>query len=110
MLVFLWWMRVGVFLLQMCEILPDDVCYAVWGDLLDGRPLRGAYRLTRDVSLLKYLYEYRDLLGYLIFAYYDGCEIINLSKCGVIAKLVQFPYMFCGNDDGAHEVHRIIKC
>ena len=61
------------------------------GDLREAERL-DCYRITRDKEILKYMYEFKEKIKYVIFIYGEKCEIIKLENIPYILKLIPWNY------------------
>ncbi len=52
-----------------------------------------AYRLSRDKSMLDFLYKSKDFIKFVIYRYHDGCEAIQIDNIPELKKLL--PWKFC---------------
>lgn len=51
------------------------------------------YRISRDKNLLKYIYEFRNTIKYVIFVYGKDYEVIKLSNIPYLLKLIPWDYV-----------------
>ena len=51
------------------------------------------YRLSRDKELLKFMYDYKEQIKYVIFVSYYDIEIICLNKIQYLLKLMPWEYL-----------------
>lgn len=51
------------------------------------------YRISRDKKLLKYIYEFRNTIKYVIFVYGKEYEVINLNSIPYLLKLMPWDYV-----------------
>lgn len=90
--------NIGIFLIDYPEmVLKTHINFNVktehcYGDLLY-REENSWYRLSRDKQLLNYIYQYCDLINYVIFKTFDTYEIINLSNVTELLKLLPWEYI-----------------
>lgn len=80
------------FALAMCEKIYDGVKGDLRYDDLREQQKFKAYRLSRDKRMLDFLYEYRELVEYVIYVYYNGCEIIKLKHIPELKKLLPWDF------------------
>lgn len=80
------------FALAMCENIYGNVKEGLRYDDLREQQSFKAYRLSRDKRMLDFLYEYRELVKYIIYVYYGGCEIINLKHIPELKKLLPWDF------------------
>ena len=62
-----------------------------YGDLLYRLPFK-FYRISRDKDLLKYVYDFKELVDYLIFYGYQCIDVIKIANIPEILKLLFFNY------------------
>ena len=51
-----------------------------------------AYRLSRDKKMLEHLYTYKEQIMFVIYMYYEGCEIIKLENIPELKKLLPWDF------------------
>lgn len=56
------------------------------------------YRLSRDKRLLNYIYEFKDIIKYVIFINCDGFEVIRLENIPCLLKLLPWDYSIVPNN------------
>lgn len=111
--------NIGIFMVQyndsalvMNALYPDVKTGLYYGDLLE-RPKYRGYRLTRDSTMLEYIYQYKDKIKYVAFFNNDGfhgqrCEIICVENLPEILKIVKGRYSFhCAMVGSAQTFHGI---
>lgn len=94
------------FLLMYCKQLddiewPDDVSTGdLWTSKSDDRWTSKSddrYRLSRDKDLLKYVYQYKDKIKYVIFMFDNhNFEVISTQNIPLIIRLLPYSYSFIG--------------
>lgn len=92
--------EIGIFLIEYTDVALSMVenVYKDWidgmsqGDMREEEKFR-CYRLSRDKEMLKYVYDYRDRLKYVIFVYCDGFEVIRLDNIPYLLKLLPWEYI-----------------
>lgn len=62
------------------------------GDMREPENFKG-YRLSRDKELLKFMYDYKEQIKYVIFVSYYDIEIICLNKIQYLLKLMPWEYL-----------------
>ena len=94
--------------LRMNRVYPKDLMKEVsYGDLIKREP--PTYRLSRDIELLKYLYDKRNHIDFLIFVN-NNCfhkvdvDIIKVSNALEITKLLYDGYVFYSAMVGTAEI------
>ena len=66
----------------------EGLCY---GDLREQQNFK-SYRLSRDKMMLDYLYTYKEQIAFVIYLYYDGCEVIKLENIPELKKLLPWDF------------------
>ena len=56
------------------------------------------YRLSRDKNMLRYIYDYKDDIDYIIMNYHDYCEIVKVSSIPLIIKCLPYDYVIIGRE------------
>lgn len=51
------------------------------------------YRLSKDKNMLRYIYNYKDKINYIIMNYHDYCEIIKVASIPSIIKYMPYDYI-----------------
>lgn len=54
------------------------------------------YRLSRDKNMLRYIYDYKDDIDYIIMNYHDYCEIIKVVNIPSMIKYMPYEYAIIG--------------
>ena len=92
--------EIGIFLIEYTDVALSMVenVYKDWIDGMSQGDMREeekfhCYRLSRDKEILKYVYDYRDWLKYVIFVYCDGFEVIRLDNIPYLLKLLPWEYI-----------------
>ena len=49
--------------------------------------------MSRDKKILKYMYEFKDKIKYVIFVYGEKCEVIKLENIPYILRLIPWNYV-----------------
>lgn len=91
--------QVGIFMIEnddlsaemfenIYENFPKET---TWGDLREAQTFQ-CYRLSRDKNLLRYIYNYKDKLKYVIHVYYDSVQDkaakgIDAFNCTAVPKI-----------------------
>lgn len=89
--------EVGIFLIDYPEMaLRRHVefgvkCELSYGDLLF-REKNSWYRLSRDKELLKFMFDYRNTIKYVIFKSFNCIEVFNTAHIREIFKLIPWEY------------------
>ncbi|MBQ8451660.1 MAG: hypothetical protein IJ538_02665 [Clostridia bacterium] len=77
--------------LEMMEKLPDNLLF------LGVQPEHlWKYRLSKDKKILKYLYEFKDKIDYIIFEDNEDCEILKLSNIPNIISNIKYYFQIIG--------------
>ncbi len=77
--------------LEMMEQLPDNLLY------LGVQPEHlWRYKLSKDKNVLKYLYEFKDKIDYIILEDNEDCEIIKLSNIPNIISNMKYYFQTVG--------------
>ena len=90
---------IGIFLIDYPEtVLGHNIDFDVlterlYGDLLF-RDDHKWYRLSRDRNLLSFVYEYREVVKYVIFKNMDYFEVIATETIPELLKLLPWKYQF----------------
>lgn len=80
------------FALAMCENSYVGVKEGLtYGDIREQQKFK-AYRLSRDKSMLDYLYAYRDRIEFVIYVYWGGIEIIKFRKYTGAKKIIAMEF------------------
>jgi len=58
-----------------------------------------SYRLSRDKNMLRYIYDYKDDIDYIIMNYHDYCEIIKVLSIPLIIKYLPYDYVITGREN-----------
>lgn len=93
--------------LRMNKVYPKDLMKEVsYGDLMKREP--PTYRLSRDIDLLKYLYDERNYIDFIIFVnnncfYKVDVDIVKVSNALEITKLLYEGYVFYSTMVGTAE-------
>ena len=91
--------NIGIFLIDYPEtVLGHNIDFDVlterlYGDLLF-RDDHKWYRLSRDRDLLNFVYEYREVVKYVIFKNMDYFEVIATETIPELMKLLPWKYQF----------------
>ncbi len=91
--------KTGIFLIDYPEIVLghnidfDVLSERLYGDLLF-RDDHKWYRLSRDRDLLNFIYDYREMIKYVIFKNMDYFEVIATEAIPELIKLVPWKYQF----------------
>ena len=56
------------------------------------------YRLSRDKDMLNYIYNYKDVLDYVIYYYGENVEIIKIENIPHLLKLLPYNYLKVGRN------------
>lgn len=54
------------------------------------------YRLSKDKNMMKFIYQYKNKVDYIIMNYKDSCEIIKISEIPNILKRIPYDYKIDG--------------
>lgn len=57
------------------------------------------YRLSKDKNMLKYIYDYKDNIDYIIMNYHDYCEIIKVASIPLTIKYLPYDYVIIGREN-----------
>lgn len=91
--------QVGIFMIEYTEMalaMTEDV-YCDWingmsnGDMREPEKYK-EYRLSRDKTLLEYIYQFRNEIKYIIFINYSRYEIICTENIPYLIKLMPWKY------------------
>lgn len=75
-------------ILMMSENTLSDVKEGIlYGDLMC-QPKPFYYRLSRDKIMLDFMYEFKDLMKFVVYVCHDGVEIIKLENIPELKKLL----------------------
>lgn len=91
---------IGIFLIE-CSDFALSMCENVYADWIDGMSQGDmreqekfkCYRLTRDKKILKYIYQFKGQIQYVIFVYCQGIEIIKTENIPYLLKLMPWDYI-----------------
>lgn len=91
---------ISIFMIQYSDMalgMYENV-YEYWIDGMSNGDLRkpeklNCYRMSRDKKILKYMYEFKDKIKYVIFVYGEKCEVIKLENIPYILRLIPWNYV-----------------
>lgn len=91
---------IGIFMIEYSDIALTMIenVYKDWidgmsqGDMSEPESFE-YYRLSRDKELLKFMYDYREKIKYVIFVNYHGYEILRLENIPYLLKLLPYEYV-----------------
>lgn len=78
--------------LKMWEDFGDIKCEVRYGDLLNSQKRYNYYRISRDKELLNFVYEFKNLIKFVIMVCGNNVEVINIENIPELLKLL--PYKF----------------
>ena len=91
---------VSIFMIQYSDMALEmyENVYEYWIDGMSNGDLRkpeklNCYRMSRDKKILKYMYEFKDKIKYVIFVYGEKCEGIKLENIPYILGLIPWNYV-----------------
>lgn len=90
---------IGIFMIEYPEFalsMYEDI-YKDWIDGMSFGDMRSPekfkeYRLSRDKQLLEYIFEFKNLIKYVIFVNINRCEIFKTDKIPYIINLIPWDY------------------
>lgn len=89
----------GVFLIEYSEIALSmyENMYTGWPSGLSNGDMRypekhTLYRLSRDKNLLRYIYDYKDIIQYVVFVNNQNCEIIKTENVQHLIRLIPWDF------------------
>ncbi len=81
------------FALSMCEdVYHDWIDGMSQGDMREQEKFR-CYRLSRDKQLLNYMYQFKEVIKYVIFINCEGFEVIRLENIPYLLNLLPWDYV-----------------
>ena len=91
---------VGIFMIDYPEIALSmyENMYNNWisdmsqGDMREPESFN-YYRLTRDKLLMNYIYEFKDIIKYVIFVLYNNFEIIKTESIPYFLEIMPYDYL-----------------
>ena len=91
---------IGIFMIEYPEI-ALAMCENVYGDWIDGMAQGDMreqenfqdYRLSRDKELLKYIYDFKSVIKYVIFVNSVRCEVIRTENIPYLIRLMPWDYL-----------------
>lgn len=97
--------EVGIFMVEYSEFALSmlENVYQNWikgmsrGDMREPEKFI-CYRLSRDKRLLNYIYEFKDIIKYVIFINCDGFEVIRLENIPYLLNLLPWDYSIVPNN------------
>lgn len=91
---------ISIFMIQYSDMALEmyENVYENWIDGMSNGDLRepeklNCYRMSRDKKILKYMYEFKDKIKYVIFVYGEKCEVIKLENIPYILGLIPWNYV-----------------
>ena len=57
------------------------------------------YQLSKDKNMLKYIYDYKNNIDYIIMNYHEYCEIIKVASIPSIVKYMPYDYKIVGREN-----------
>lgn len=91
---------ISIFMIQYSDMALEmyENVYEYWIDGMSNGDLRkpeklNCYRMSRDKKILKYMYEFKDKIKYVIFVYGEKCEVIKLENIPYILRLIPWNYV-----------------
>ena len=91
---------ISIFMIQYSDMALEmyENVYENWIDGMSTGDLRkteklNCYRMSRDKKILKYMYEFKDKIKYVIFVYGEKCEVIKLENIPYILGLIPWNYV-----------------
>ena len=91
---------VSIFMIQYSDMALEmyENVYEYWIDGMSNGDLRkpeklNCYRMSMDKKILKYMYEFKDKIKYVIFVYGEKCEVIKLENIPYILGLIPWNYV-----------------
>lgn len=92
--------KIGIFMIEYPEV-ALAMCENVYGNWIDGMAhgdMRdqenfNEYRLSRDKELLKYIYDYKSVIKYVVFMNPVRCEVIRTEKILYLLNLMPWEYL-----------------
>lgn len=92
--------EIGVFLIEYNEIALSmlENIFTGWIDGMSQGDLREqqkftCYRLSRDKNLLNFIYQFMDIITYVIFVYKEGLEIIKTENIPYLLQLLPWDFI-----------------
>ena len=91
---------ISIFMIQYSDMALEmyENVYEYWIDGMSNGDLRkpeklNCYRMSKDKKILKYMYEFKDKIKYVIFVYGEKCEVIKLENIPYILRLIPWNYV-----------------
>ena len=78
--------------LRMRENFGDVKCEVWYGDMLCSQKRYNYYRLSRDVELLNFVYNFKDKINFVIMVCGNNVEIICVENIPELLKLIPYKY------------------
>ena len=94
--------KIGIFMVEypefalaMCEnIYQDWINGMSQGDMREQEEFH-EYRLSRDKDLLQYIYQFKNIIKYVIFLNHTRIEVIRTENIPYLIKLLPWDYVIC---------------
>lgn len=92
--------EIGIFMVEYPEI-ALAMCENVYSNWIDGMAQGDMheeenfkeYRLSRDKELLKYIYEFKNMIKYVVFVNAVRCEVIRTENISYLLGLMPWDYL-----------------
>lgn len=90
---------VGIFMIDYPEsalamrelVYCPEMAGKAWGDMREQEKFK-EYRLSRDQELLKYIYDFRTEIKYVVFVNYNRIEVIRTESIPYLLSLIPWKY------------------
>ena len=94
--------QIGIFMIEYPEsaLTMHENVYHNWINGMSQGDMRGQeefreYRLSRDKKLLKYIYQFRDEIQYVVFRNQVRVEVIRTENIPCLIELLPWDYIIC---------------
>lgn len=91
--------------IEMCENIGKNTREEIRCDYKIQQEHFFRYRLSRDKSMLKYLYTFKDKIDYVIYFYEENFEIIKVENIPELYKYIPNEYFMVPRD--IQEIHQV---
>ena len=94
--------EIGIFMVEYTEIAmamheqiySENINGRIFGDLRYPQTLH-YYSLCRDKQMLRYLYEFRETIQFILFVNSQKCEVIKVDAIPAIIEMQPWDYVIC---------------